>query len=276
MLLMKGTERDPVARSKAISTIVKSVSVIPDPITRATYLQECSALLGMKEEVLVTTMNRFIHKDLEDQQKRSVSSGDTAAAGNPSASGASSTYTVGSPLNPIEPLLLQLVLRHGEALEICGIRDVEGNVFDLTIAQYVQASLEADGLSLSNPIYVKILNEAAEHSGEEGFVCSQYFNLYPDADVQRVVGPLLNVNSFFNEGEGQSHRSLRDQTEHLLAEYKLFEFEAQITALKRQISSSNDIETLKRIMSELKELQLVRNELAKQAGRTVNRKNRLS
>jgi DNA primase len=47
-LLLKGVT-DPIKRSEAISSIVKSVSVILDPIIRATYLQECSARLGIQE-----------------------------------------------------------------------------------------------------------------------------------------------------------------------------------------------------------------------------------
>ena len=40
-LLLKGVT-DPIKRSQAISSIIKSVSVIDDQITRATYMTECS------------------------------------------------------------------------------------------------------------------------------------------------------------------------------------------------------------------------------------------
>lgn len=274
-VLVKGTERDPVARSQAINTIVKSVSVIPDPITRATYLQECSSRLGIKEETLMRTMNRLIHNDIETRQKRQGSSA-TAPSPVPAPSAApasASSPAAPSSANPIEPLLLQLVLKHGEAMEIKDVPDVDGNLFDLTVAQYVQASLAADDLQLSNPIYQRILDEAADHSGIEGFSCVSYFNLYPDAEVQRVVSPLLNVNSFFNDGEeaAHNHRSIRERTDHLLAEYKLYEFDNRIAELKTKIAAAKDaFDTMKKLMGELKDLQLVRNELAKQAGRSIN------
>ena len=44
---------DPVKRSEAISGIVKSISVVPDPILRSTYLSELSQRLGIKEQTLL-------------------------------------------------------------------------------------------------------------------------------------------------------------------------------------------------------------------------------
>ena len=58
-LLLRGVT-DPVKRSEAISSIVKSVSVVPDQITRATYLTECAHRLGMSESTLINTANQFI------------------------------------------------------------------------------------------------------------------------------------------------------------------------------------------------------------------------
>ncbi|MFM9587764.1 hypothetical protein, partial [Streptomyces caniscabiei] len=59
----------PVKRSEAISSIVKSVSVIQDQITRATYLTECAHRLGMNESTLINTANQFIRGEIEEKRK---------------------------------------------------------------------------------------------------------------------------------------------------------------------------------------------------------------
>ena len=51
---------DPHERSEAISSIIKSVSVIGDPIVRDAYIQDCSARLGFSEQTLTTKMNEEI------------------------------------------------------------------------------------------------------------------------------------------------------------------------------------------------------------------------
>lgn len=61
---------DPVKRSEAISSIIRSISYIPDPIIRAAYLQDSAARLQMPEKTLLTRMNRFIHENIEERRRR--------------------------------------------------------------------------------------------------------------------------------------------------------------------------------------------------------------
>ena len=60
---------DPIKRSEAINSIVKSVSMITDQIVRATYIKECSSRLGISEQILITTMNNFIRNYRDEQRK---------------------------------------------------------------------------------------------------------------------------------------------------------------------------------------------------------------
>ena len=60
---------DPIKRSEAINSIVKSVSMITDPIVRATYIKDCSSRLGINEQTLLTTMNNFIRAYRDEQRK---------------------------------------------------------------------------------------------------------------------------------------------------------------------------------------------------------------
>ena len=67
-LLLKNVT-DPIKRAEAINNIVRSVSVIPDPIVRATYITECSRRLEVNERTLITQTNKFIAGDREEQRK---------------------------------------------------------------------------------------------------------------------------------------------------------------------------------------------------------------
>jgi len=67
-VLLQGVS-DPIKRSEAINSIVKSVSMITDQIVRATYIKECSSRLGISEQILLTTMNNFIRNYREEQRK---------------------------------------------------------------------------------------------------------------------------------------------------------------------------------------------------------------
>ena len=67
-VLLEGVT-DPVKRSEAISSIIKSVSVIGDPIIRATYIQDCASRLGIQEQVLISKMNENIRQYRDEQRK---------------------------------------------------------------------------------------------------------------------------------------------------------------------------------------------------------------
>lgn len=73
-VLLQGVS-DPIKRSEAINSIVKSVSMITDPIVRATYIKDCSSRLGINEQTLLTTMNNFIRAYRDEQRKDKERSG---------------------------------------------------------------------------------------------------------------------------------------------------------------------------------------------------------
>ena len=48
---------------------MKSVSMITDPIVRATYIKDCSSRLGINEQTLLVTMNNFIRAYRDEKRK---------------------------------------------------------------------------------------------------------------------------------------------------------------------------------------------------------------
>lgn len=59
---------DPVKKAEAIREIVSTISLIPDPIKRAVYIQETSNLLKMQEDLLVAELNKIL---IRERQKKS-------------------------------------------------------------------------------------------------------------------------------------------------------------------------------------------------------------
>ena len=63
-LMLKGVT-DPQKRSEAVASIVNSISLIPNAILRDTYLHLCAEKSGVKEENLISAMNRMIRERKE-------------------------------------------------------------------------------------------------------------------------------------------------------------------------------------------------------------------
>ena len=68
-LLMEEAGKDPIKRASLISSIVKSISVIPDAIVRSVYIRECSQLLQMEEKVLIEATAKLIEQARETKFK---------------------------------------------------------------------------------------------------------------------------------------------------------------------------------------------------------------
>ena len=110
---------DPVKRSEAIGGIVKSISVIPDPILRSTYLSELSQRMDIKEQTLLNSMNGMISKEIEEKEKERSRSMENGVRGeNAPATDQPQDNPLVSYLSPlaseVERLLVQTIVRDGE------------------------------------------------------------------------------------------------------------------------------------------------------------------
>jgi DNA primase len=66
-ILLKDSQNDPIARAKAVADIVRSISVIPDEITRNVYVRECSQRFAMDEALLTRQVAVARTKRIEQQ-----------------------------------------------------------------------------------------------------------------------------------------------------------------------------------------------------------------
>src|SRR6056297_309782 len=72
-ILLKDAGDDPVKKAGIVTDIVKSISLIPDGITRSVYLKETAGMLDMEEKVLYSEVNKIrrrnFYKAKEKQYK---------------------------------------------------------------------------------------------------------------------------------------------------------------------------------------------------------------
>ena len=266
-LLLKGVT-DPVKRSEAISSIVKSVSVIQDQITRATYLAECAHRLGMSEATLINTANQFIRGDIEEKRKEQRRE-EAKAEG---------------PVKPLQPLgqvaqqpsveymLMQMVVRYGQEILYKGVETEDGGTIDLSVAQYISYDLGADNLTFKNDLYNRMLAEAVEHNDDPGFNAEEYFTHHPDVDVSRTATDMA-IDHFQLSKSLQVRRdedTLRNQVEHLILDFRMAYVEQHLKDLQREINLAvGDTDKMMKLMAEYKDMQVIRNAIAKELGNDI-------
>lgn len=69
-LLMQDAKNDPIKKADTIRDIIQSISKIPDRIQREIYIQECSKIMDISEEVLFSSLAQLSKKEFQDANKQ--------------------------------------------------------------------------------------------------------------------------------------------------------------------------------------------------------------
>ena len=265
---------DPVKRSEAISGIVKSISVIPDNILRSTYLSDLASRLGLKEQMLLETMNNFIRKEKEQSTpKPSEESPETPSSDHQQQS-TKNTLPSGKSRGElaVETLLMREIIRHGEEIIYDNIETEDGNVISFNVAQYVDYDLGQDDIQFSNPLYNQILAEAVAHSGQEGWKAETYFTNHPDIEVSQLATRLaidrhqLGGRFLIQPREG----SLCQRVVHLVMDLRMDLIEGKLKEIQNAMREAvGDMNRVMQLMKEFKDMQQLRDMLAHKLGSDV-------
>ena len=269
-VLLKGVT-DPIKRSEAINSIIKSISVITDQITRATYITDCAHRLGIHEATLISTMNKMIRNDKE-QNLYGIYQAKKAIAKENCVYMVEGYTDVISTQSSVEDLLIRMVIRHGEKIVYRDVETEDGGTIDLNVAQYIQIDLNADGLRFRNPLYNQVLEEAVAHSGDEGFVASEFFSRHHDIKVSALAAEMLidKVQLTKSLQMKEEEDSFRQEVEHLVLDFRFDYVNTHIQTLRQQIAqSASNPERLPQLMEELKKMMDLRNLMAKKLGTSI-------
>ena len=287
--LMLG-QTDPVKRSEAVNSVVKSISVIRNQILRDTYIHECAMRTGMSEKTLIATMNKMIYdsresrvesRDNQDSQESPSPQNTPNTPNTPNTSNAtldSRPSTLNSRLSTLDPpriesLLIQVIIRHGEEQIIMNVKnEATGEIINLTVAQYIKYDLGLDNLTLSYPLYERILNEAAEHSTDPTFKAEDYFLHHEDMEISKLAVAMCvdKVQLADSLKLKERENGLRDRVMHLVLDFRMDYVENQLKQLRRQVATMNDnVEAMMKTMAEIKRMQEIRNLLAKRLGNDI-------
>ena len=268
--LMLKNVKDPIKRAEAINSIVRSVSIIPDPIIRATYIGECARRLEVDERTLITQTNKYIAGDKEEQRKtaereeqRQQSAGQQQED--------TSFYRL-SFESTVERLIIQNIIRHGDEIIFSDLEAEDGTTVSLNVAQYVDFDLSQDNLSFSTPLYNKILREAVEHSDDKDFKADRYFLQHPDPEISQLATMLgIDSHQLSRSFERQeSERDLRQRMQHLILDFRMDIVNQHMKEVQRQLKDAgSNMELIRELMEEYKQTQELRNALARQRGSDV-------
>lgn len=187
-LLLKEARKDPVNRANLINDVVRSISVIPDTITRSVYIKECSKLLDTEEKVLYSQVYRIRRKRAEERYGRMTRQEEVSFQSTPIPSFVREIYCESQ-----EKLLIRFLLQYGNENLFEIAEKQPGSIEYITVAEYIINEILDDELEFKNLVYRKIFEEVLSFIKRGEVIELKYFTNHPDGNISRVVADLLST-----------------------------------------------------------------------------------
>ncbi|MFA6806136.1 MAG: DNA primase [Bacteroidales bacterium] len=296
-LLLEEAKDDPFKRSALIKEILNTISLIPDNIEKAAYVQQCSSILNMKEELLNNELNKVLReryfkqkKEEKDKEKREDLRTDLPPDDffNPKDDDGSNFISTPKAEKQILPetfpdeaqerKIIAILLNYGdkETTQTIVSESEEKKEETYLVAAYLVGDISTDQISFDNPIYQKIFDIYKDYLIEKEEIPDlNIFTNNQDKEVQNLVTTLLINNYCVSElwesrwkitiPDPECLERLNVDLKDSLLSLKLHKLEKKINIVKEKLRTETDLDNQLILLSEQKTLdkikQIISNEL---------------
>lgn len=282
-LLSDDTKKDPLKRAQLISEVVASISVIPDAISRAVYIEECSQRLNIAEEILSDEVKKLRKKKQYGAYGQTTES--RSEPGMPKYFPPLETgekipeFITGTYCEPAEKELLYYLIRHGES-NLYGTESQndptspEAKVA-ISVSQFILNELQNDDLELQNLVYKKIFDEyyKIREKGQE-YIQKHFIN-HPDPQIVQVILDILHQEHSLTVKIFVESVTPEEQMLPVVVPKSILIYKAKITAIAYQeicnkladAEKSGDSQIQNELMEQVQILMHIRNSFSKELKR---------
>lgn len=106
--------------------------------------------------------------------------------------------------------IIRAIVRYGEKIMYTE-EEEDGSERPVTVTEYIDEDLKEDDLTLHNPLHRRILNEAVEQIGHEGFVAEKYFIAHPDPEISALASELVSDRYQLSKVHSKAQKIVSDE-----------------------------------------------------------------
>ncbi|PZX93654.1 DNA primase [Flavobacterium aquariorum] len=284
-LLMNDAKNDPVKKADLIRDMVSSISKIPDRIQREIYIQECSRIMDISEQVLTSTLAQLVQKDVAEvgkKAKQEQKAFEIVKNENPV-----QTAKV-DVLYRLERKIIEILLLYGnktEEFEDVYLRTNEsGEIENVTekkeykVYQRIYLSLQEDEVELANPLFRDIFNDLIQYFLQNENLEFEKYLMHLNSDFAQEVTDILMEDErlVLHNWEGQNiipktkNETISQYVSETILTMRWYLVDKIIEELKNSVSNepgSDNTESMSMAMDYYKLI----NSFSKKLGRVMSR-----
>ena len=272
-ILMGEAKNDPIKKAGIIKDIVHSISLIPDQIKTALYIQECSRLMEIQEEVLIREFNKLRRTWVNNKTNEKTSEGAELLPENTAILETPPTYTS----NPQKALDFQErdIIR---ILFLFGNKSLEDN---LVVANFVLD--EIGNTIFNNELYQKGI-EYFKLGIEKNTAIEKLMDFIQldESDLKTLVIDLLTSPYEISNNWLAKYQIIVKDKELVFKQdvkssvnrylfTKVNEILNQVDKLIKDAQTTNDMDKALKLLKKKRDFQVKRKELALKLGTVVSR-----
>ena len=286
-LLMNDAKNDPIKKADLIRDMVVSISKIPDRIQREIYIQECSRIMDISEQVLISTLAQLVKKDISEIGKKQKQEQKAFEVVKNEAPIQIEKIDI---LYGLERKIIEILLLYGDRTE--EFEDVllkaneEGEIENFVekkvckVYQRIFLSLQEDEVELANPLFRDIFtNLIAFFHENESFSIEQYLMHLQPEFAQEVTDILMeDERVILHNWEGQNifpktkNDTISQYVSETILTLRWYLVDKIIEEIKGSVSTEPESDNMEPLSMAMDYYKLI-NSFSKKLGRVMSRNN---
>ncbi|WP_306641448.1 DNA primase [Sanyastnella coralliicola] len=277
-ILSKEAGKDPVKRADMIREVVSSIVEIPDQIKRQVYIQECSRLLDMAEQVLMNETNKLLRAKLKRKSKPGdyVTEPEVVPVPQPEPKAHTNKKTA----YPQELDFVRLLLNFGKMpiqVSLHNLEDDSQETAPVSVAEYLLFELRDEKMDLHDHTLRKITTRYGESLDQGKFPEDHFFLHDPDQGVVSICADLLTEKHQMSENWSERHQIYPETEDMNLAKavkdcvyrLKLRHALIMIDEIQEALKTDLPTERMLLLLEEKRHLDEVKRELSRYFGSAI-------
>ena len=271
-LLMNEAQNDPIKKADLIRDMVVSISKIPDRIKREVYIQECSRIMDISEQVLLNTLAQLVQKDISEANKQLKQEQKAFEVVKNENQVAQQSVDI---VYELERKLIEILLLYGnieEEFEDMLLKvNEDGETIEVAerssfkVFQRIYLSLQEDEIELANETFKKIYNDLIALYNQENFTIENYLQQLDNEYSQIVTTILMNEEKeLLHNWETKQiyvkskHQSIAQYVTETIVSLREYLINKLIVEMMNQIPESNEeqIEEIKTNINDYNKLKV--------------------
>jgi len=258
-LLLAETQNDPIKKGALIKEIVNTIALIPDGISRSLYVKECSGVMNVSEQALMSELNKLLRAKV----KKSSPEMEQAVEAVPEEQATTVQTDVFDPdaADYQEKEVIRLLLLYGHEIIHIKLNPNDREELPVQIADYVIHDITRDELTFDIAVYSEIFGEYCAAIQQDTLPDRHTFLSHVNPEIAKLAVDLLLTPYDLSENWLKNNIMVTTEQTRLqmhvmltLHAFKARKLDRMMTGVRKKLAEESSPEEQALLMKEFQEL----------------------